>query len=286
MKERDRKLLLQYIENIIPYSPVNTLDEGFGTAYERQVINKWFETLIQKYRIQTVLEFPCDGITGLLGINSLIFTQKNCDATLCNMSKNLLALSKRIWHALGQTSVDMILTSEDRCLPFPDNTFDLVWNFCMMERYGDPHDLVREMKRVSKRLVLIMTQNWSNWGTAPHKFYHSYKKKPWDHGYKKYMTFEGIRSMIKANNLKTLEEGGMDAPPIIDTWDTPIRGTLQSILKSMKMQWKWKAKTKTPEQQNSGLLKLFSSLEENLPEWFKRCQAHHLYVLAEKISPS
>jgi len=282
MKERDRKLLLQYVENIIPYSPVKTLDEGFGTAYERLVINKWFTTFIEKHKIQTVLEFPCDGITGLLGINSLIFAQKNCDVTLCNMSINLLKLTKSIWRALDQTSANMIQTSEDRCLPFPDDTFDLVWNFCMMERYGDPNDLIREMKRVSKGLVLIMTQNWWNWGTAPHRFYHLYKKKTWDHGYKMYMTFEGIHKIFKANDLKIIQEGGTDTPPIIDTWDTPIRGTLQSILTRIKMQWQWKAKAKVSEQADSGLLRLFSSLEENLPEWFKRYQAHHLYVLAKK----
>jgi len=282
MRESDRKLLLQYIENIIPYSPVATLDEGFGTAYERLVINKWFTTLIKRHKIQTVLEFPCDGITGLLGINSLIFKHKKCDLTLCNMSCNLLKLTKKIWCALDQTDANMILTSEDRPLPFPDDTFDLVWNFCMMERYGDPNGLIGEMKRVSRKLVLIMTQNWWNWGTAPHRFYHQYKKKAWDHGYKTYMTFEGIDRVIKANDLKILERGGVDAPPIIDTWDTPIRGTLQSILAMVKMQWKWKAKAKPSERKDSGFLKMFASLEESLPEWFKRYQAHHLYVLAQK----
>lgn len=282
MKEYDRKLLLQYVENIIPYSPVDTLDEGFGTAYERLVIGKWFTTLIEEFKVQKVLEFPCDGITGLLGINSLIFAQKNCDVTLCNMSMNLLRLTKSIWRALDQPSVSMILTSEDRCLPFPDDTFDLVWNFCMMERYGDPNGLIQEMKRVSRRLLLIMTQNWWNWGTAPHRFYHLYKKTTWDHGYKPYMTFKGIRSIFKANDLKILREGGIDTPPIIDTWDTPIRGTLQSILALIKMQWKWKAKAKVSEQKDSGLLKLFSNLEDSLPEWFKRYQAHHIYVLARK----
>lgn len=282
MKEHDRKLLLRYIETIIPYSPVETLDEGFGTAYERLVINKWFTKLMKRHKILTVLEFPCDGITGLLGINSLFFAQNHCDVTLCNMSFKLLMLTSRIWRALGQTSINSVLTSEDRCLPFPDDTFDLVWNFCMMERYTDPNGLVQEMKRVSRKLVLIMTQNWWNWGTAPHRFYHQYKKKVWDHGYKTYMTFEGIDRVIKENDLKIVERGGVDAPPIIDTWDTPIRGTLQSILGTVKMQWKWKAKAKPAEQKDSGFLRIFASLEENLPEWFKRYQAHHLYVLAQK----
>lgn len=282
MKKRDRELLLQYVENIIPYSPVDTLDEGFGTAYERLVMNKWFEALIERHKIQTVLEFPCDGITGLLGINSLVFARRKCDLTLCNMSVNLLKLTKKVWSSLEETGANLVLTSEDRPLPFPDDTFDITWNFCMMERYGDPSDLIKEMKRVSRKLVLIMTQNWWNWGTAPHMFYHLYKKRKWDHGYKSYMTFEGIHKVVKANGLEILEQGGIDAPPIIDTWDTPVRGTLQSILTRIRMQWKWKAKAKDSETKDSEFLRLFESLEQNLPEWFKRYQAHHLYVLAQK----
>jgi hypothetical protein len=201
---------------------------------------------------------------------------------LCNPHPELLSLSKKIWTKLGRTrNVDFVLTSEDLKLPFPDESFDLVWNFCMFERYADPSGLIEEMCRLSRNLVLVMTQNWRNWGTGPHRLYHYVKGYHWDHGYKKLMLISGIKEFLGTRtDLEIVETGGVDIPPIIDTWDLPIRGTLMRILKAVGKDWRWTTdgKAKKP----SRFLDLFVSLENDLPEWFKEYQAHHLYVLGRK----
>jgi SAM-dependent methyltransferase len=282
MNTNDRKLLMSYIENIIPYTPVETMDEGIGTVYERRVIGAFLEQLAKRYGMTQVLEFPCDGITGLLGINSLIFSQSNCDITLCNPHPGLLSLSKKVWTKLGrEQNADFVLTSEDAKLPFPDDSFDIVWNFCMFERYADPTALIEEMCRLSRKLVLVMTQNWRNWGTGPHRFYHRIKGYPWDHGYKKLMLMSGIKEFLgNRTDFQIVETGGIDIPPIIDTWDLPIRGTLTRILKAVGRDWRWTRDAKS--EKSSRTLDIFASLEDGLPRWFKRYQAHHLYVLAAK----
>ena len=282
MNPRDRKLLLNYFESIISYIPIDTMDEGIGTAYERSVISAFLTRLGKRYNVRTVLEFPCDGITGLLGINSLVFSRKNCDVVLCNPVERLLLLSKVVWTKLGLSDkADFVLTSEDVELPFPDESFDLVWNFCMFERYVDPTALIKEMSRLTRKLILVMTQNWKNWGTGPHRLYHRMKRRPWDHGYKRYMEMSTLEEFMKKVNLQIIDFGGIDIPPIIDTWDLPIRGTLETILKVAGKEWRWKMSGEKSEK-SSKLLDLFTLLENNLPNWFKEYQAHHLYVVAMK----
>ena len=74
-----------------------------------------------------------------------------------------------------------------------------------MECYVDPNELVQEMGRVSRGYVLLMDQNWNNWGTNLHKAYHSYKKYLGDHGYKQYMLFDGIKKAVKSADLENVE---------------------------------------------------------------------------------
>ncbi|MFX1538266.1 MAG: methyltransferase domain-containing protein [Promethearchaeota archaeon] len=282
MTETD-EMLHEYFKKMISLAPEKSMDEGIGTKYERLVMDDWFKQLATEFHIESVLEYPCDGITGLLGINSLIFLKEGKKVALCNPFPEMREATKRIWGKLGYNDVDIVPLDDNGNLPFPENTFDLVWNFCMMERYADPNRLVQEMARVSRKYVLLMTQNWHNWGTYLHKTYHAYKKDPWDHGYKQYMMFGGIRKVVNAADLKIVEEGGIDIPPIIDTWNTPIRGTLQSFLKVFGKKWEYKHEECENDKKNSsGLINFFYSLEKRLPVFFKKYQAHHLYVFAEK----
>ena len=93
------------------------------------------------------------------------------------------------------------------------------------------------------------------------------------------MNMKGIKEVVEEIGLKIVECGGLDIPPILDTWDLPVRGVLQSLLKLLGKQWQWKA---TEKEEKSRLIGLFYRLENNLPNWFKLCQAHHLYILARK----
>jgi len=285
MTETD-EMLHQYFKKMISLAPEKTMDEGIGTKYERLVMEDWFEELSKERHIESVLEYPCDGITGLLGVNSLIFVRDGKKVTLCNPFPEMLEATRMIWSKLGFNEVDIVPLDGDGNLPFPDNTFDLVWNFCMMERYKDPNELVREMGRVSRGYVLLMTQNWNNWGTNLHKAYHSYKKELWDHGYKPYMLFDGIRKAVKSADLEIVEEGGIDIPPIIDTWNTPIRGVLQSFLKVFGKKWEYKHQEvdNSAQKKGSRTIYFFYGMEKRLPVFFKKYQAHHIYILAKKRS--
>jgi len=281
MKERDA--LLRFIERNVSMSPQD-LDEGIGTVYERVVIDDYFRRLQAERGIHTVLESPADGVTGVPGINSLEFARNGGEVWLTNPSQKMLDGARPVWEQHGLVDSVHFARCQVDSTPFDDGAFDLVWNYCMFERFRDATSLVSEMKRVSRRYVMIMTQNSRNFGTPIHKIYHAVCDLEWDHGYDCWMTLGAIREAVLDQGLHVEEEGAIDIPPWMDTWDMPLRGVLKRLLATFGQEWHWRTETGQTSRNsgNSRTVDFLRSVEMNLPEWFRRFQAHHLYVLARK----
>ncbi|HEX5414155.1 MAG TPA: methyltransferase domain-containing protein [Chloroflexota bacterium] len=280
---RERDTLLKFIERNVSVAP-NNLDEGIGTVYERVVIDDYFRALQAELQIESVLENPADGVTGVPGINSMEFARNGGTVWLANPSRKMLDNARQIWVRQGLVEQARFVQCEYDDTGLPADAYDLVWNYCMFERFRDPSSLVAEMKRVSRRYVLIMTQNVSNFGTPVHTLYHALGNLDWDHGYGGQMTFGAIRRALLAQGLEIEHEGTVDIPPWLDTWDMPLRGALKELLGHVGKKWEWKIDT-----QGMGgpatvpwSLRIVRSIEQTLPEWFRRFQAHHLYILARK----
>ncbi len=62
-------------------------DEGLGTVYERFILNGFFDSLIDSYPINNVLEVPIYGMTGLTGINSVRFADRGCKVTMVDTKR-------------------------------------------------------------------------------------------------------------------------------------------------------------------------------------------------------
>lgn len=306
--QKERETLIKFIERNVSVAP-RDLDEGIGTVYERVVIDDYFKDLQARRNIRTVLEHPADGVTGVPGMNSLLFARNGARVTMSNPSQLMLDGAHAVWEKQGLLDHAEFHRCEVDQIPFEDNSFDLVWNYCMFERFLDPSPVVSEMKRVSSRYVLLMTQNVYNWGTMFHKVYHTIGDLEWDHGYGPQMTFPAIRKALRQQGMHLLEEGTVDIPPWLDTWDMPLRGVLKQLLGAVGMKWEWKISTphgvpasghaspngngtgnghhhphphNPKKRTDSGVVNFVRDIENNLPDWFRKYQAHHLYVLAEK----
>ncbi|MEA3476232.1 MAG: class I SAM-dependent methyltransferase [Candidatus Cloacimonadota bacterium] len=283
--QKEKKILLNFIERNLDMSSKD-LDEGIGTVYERVVIDKYFRHIQQKYNIETVLETPADGVTGIPGINSLQFARNGAKVFLTNPSKKMLINAQKVWKKNDLAPLVEFHQSEVDELPFKDNSFDLVWNYCMFERFNHPEVLLEEMKRVSQKYVMVMTQNFHNFGTLVHWLFHKYHNLYWDHGHTKLMTFSGIKDNLKKVNLKILEKGTIDTPPWMDTWDMPLRGEIKTFLNPIGVKWNWninkETQKKEKENERGGLIPFLAKVEEYLPEWFSVIQTHHLYILTKK----
>lgn len=283
----EKKMLLRFIERNVKRGPdPKKPDEGIGTVYERIVIDEYFRHIQDKYQIKSVLENPADGVTGVPGINSLEFARhRGAVVTLSNPSQLMIDGAKIVWKREKLEHLVKFVRTEIDALPFGDNSFDLAWNYCMFERFSDPNIVVKELKRTSKKYVMVMTQNKQNLGTIVHWLYHKWNKLEWDHGSTDLMRMNSILDVMKKNNLQVLETGTIDTPPWLDTWDMPLRGELKGLLGKLSMKWEWETegkKTENKQQKRSKLVDFCIWIEKNLPKWFALSQTHHLYVLAKK----
>ncbi len=283
ISQKEKETLFNFIERTIDMS-ADDLDEGIGTVYERIVIDEYFKRIKFKYNINTVLETPADGVTGVPGLNSLEFARNGAKVFQANPSQKMLDKAKKIWDKKGLGDFVEFHKSEIDDLPFEDNSFDLVWNYCMFERFEHPEVMLEIMKKVSKKYVMVMTQNFWNLGTFVHWLFHKYHKLEWDHGYTKFMKLSGIKKVLKKADLKILEIGMIDTPPWMDTWDMPLRGEIKKILSPLGMKWNWSIGSGDEKDSKGGTISFFSKIEKWLPRWFNKLQTHHYYVLCEKNS--
>ncbi|MCL5037523.1 MAG: class I SAM-dependent methyltransferase [Chloroflexi bacterium] len=282
--EKEKEVMFNFIERNLARSPKD-MDEGIGTVYERKMIDEYMGSLIDRFGISNLLESPADGVTGYLGINSLEIGRRGVPVTLANPSQAMLDAAKEAWVKKGLDDMVTIARGEVDALPFEDNSFDVVWNFCMFERFTDPTIMTNEMKRVSRRFVLFLTQNSLNVGTYQHYLYHRCMKQEWDHGRMELMRLGPIRKAMKDCGLAVVEEGALDTPPWMDTWDMPLRGEMKGLLSMFGKKWDWKSQEKHETEKpasESGVVDKLIWVEKNLPRWFNLFQTHHLYVLGEK----
>jgi SAM-dependent methyltransferase len=186
-------------------------DEGYGTEYERYALDRFVSRMVDKYSISKVLEMPANGIMGIPGIKSLIFAELGCEVTVAHPSKEFLENAKKIWDAFGLDA--NFVKSNWINTGFNDDSFDLVWNFCVFEHFDDPKRVIQEMLRVTKRYIFIEIQNVFNPGFPIHRIYHFVRREPWDHGSLGKMKLSRITTIINELNATTVETGATDMPP-------------------------------------------------------------------------
>ncbi len=298
--DKNQVLFLRFVEDQLKdYSP-ESMDEGFGTYYERVMMHRFLKKLVRDHDIETILEGPSDGISGIKGINSLPMVEEGCKLVYYTPSEKEKSTVEKTWKkiekiAKRKTDIRVCKGSISR-FPFDDNSFDLVWNFCIMEHLYNPLSVLKEMTRVSKRYILLAVQNVWNLGTFPHLVYHNVIGKPWDHGNVKRMSLAGIKGLLKGVKIievrksrllreepKIVEKGMFDIPIWPDTWDMGVPGlstkttSLQSRSRSQASLNRLLAKEKSP------LMGIASLVERGpMPKKIKLLWAHHVYALCEK----
>ncbi|MFH1786552.1 MAG: class I SAM-dependent methyltransferase, partial [archaeon] len=282
--KKDERLFTHFIEGLVKYAPKD-YDEGLGTVYERYVMDKYLRGIKRKYEISSVLEGPSDGITGIRGINSLPFAEEGANVTYLTPSTNEIAYVSKALKDLNSNAKIEIKKGGPLKFPFKDNTFDLTWNFCIIEHFMNPYPLVEEMARVSGKYVLLMNQNKYNVGTYPHILYHKLKKQEWDHGSLKWMSVAGLKKLARHANLEVLEKGVIDVPLWPDTWDMPVRGIFKRVVGRFGKKWEWSTMTTLKKKEHiPPALKFFEKVENlPVPDFVKLPITHHLYLLCKKI---
>ncbi len=263
-------------------------NEGLGLVYERFVLNDFLDALRDRYGIRTVLEAPLFGMAGVSGINSVVLAQKGCSVTLVDDDPERLAGVAGVWQELG-LPVRLIQTDNWGLLPFPDSSFDLAWEWAGLWYLPNPGALLKELARVSRKVVFVAMPNrmqvgyWMRKWVLDRDFFPTVDERWADMGL--------IRRVLESAGVRIVRHGVIDVPPWPDTV-MPAKDVLRKLgIRSKALEsrfsgegWRWSSMDYYLGREPSlreRVMKYTWIEHAPLPWWVKAVWAHHRYVVGE-----
>lgn len=264
-------------------------NEGLGLVYERFVLNDFLLVLQQEYQLQSVLEAPLFGMAGVSGINSVILAQHGVKVTLVDEDAERLAAVKRIWGELRLPAEFVHHANWDR-LPFPDHAFDLVWNWAALWYLANPTDLLRELVRVSRRVVFVAMPNRLQVGYLLRKYV--LEREFVNQVDERWADIGRVRRGLEKAGLRIVRQGVLDTPPWPDTV-MPAQEVLRRLgIRSRKLgerfsgdAWQWNTMAYYRGEQPDLYQQVmrYAWLDRApLPWWIKAVWAHHRFLVGIK----
>ncbi len=184
-------------------------DEGLGTVYERFLLHRFFQRLKREYEIQSVLEAPSFGMTGVSGVNSLWWAKQGIRPVIVDNEVRRLEKMRRVWRELGLPA-HFVLSKDFVPLPFSDRAFDFSYNFAALWFVPRLESFLREMSRVTRKVIFISVPN--RWGIGYQLRLH------WPGNPRPPLHFANIREKnfvppLAKQGWQLIEKGYFDIPP-------------------------------------------------------------------------
>lgn len=261
-------------------------NEGLGLVYERFVLNDFLLALKGRYGFYSVLEAPLYGMAGVSGINSVALAKLKTPVTLVDDNAERLAGVQRIWGEL-RLPAQFTLAQDWGKLPFPDRSFEFVWNWAALWHLKQPDALLAELVRCANKLIFVAVPNPVQVGYQFRKYVAEPEfVKEID---ERWTNIGMIRRKLEALGVEILGQGVLDTPPWPDTV-MPASELLGRLgIRSKKLQgrfqgegWRWS----TMEYylgKDLGLYKRvmkYAWLERlRIPWRIKQIWSHHRWVL-------
>ena len=262
-------------------------NEGLGLVYERFVLNDFLLYLKGRYGFANALEAPLYGMAGVSGINSVALARVKTPVTLLDDNPERLEGARRIWGELGLPAEFGLVEDWSR-LPFPDNSFEFVWNWAALWHLKDPAALLSELVRVSSKLVFVASPN-------PAQVGYQIRKRIVEPEFVKeiderWTSIKLLRETLEGLGATVLDQGVLDTPPWPDTV-MPASQLLRRLgIRSKKLDSKftgegWRWSTMDYYLGNDyGLhprVMKYARLEKwRLPWQLKQIWSHHRWILA------
>jgi SAM-dependent methyltransferase len=242
--------------------------------------------LVEKHAIHSVLEAPLYGMAGVSGINSVCLARQGCDVTLVDCVEERLAGIKRIWQEL-ELPARFLLQRDFARLPFEDDTFDLAWEWAGLWYLPDAEALLRELVRVSRKLVFVAMPNNLQVGYLMRKYL--IDRDFFDNVDEQWVHMKRIKGVLRAAGLRFIDQGVLDVPPWPDTV-MPAAEVLRRLgIKSKKLEarftgegWSWSTMAYYMGQEPDlyDRVMKYAWLDRAPIPWpLKLVWAHHRYVL-------
>jgi len=186
-----------------------TMDEGLGTTYERFILHRYFEFINQNFDVNSVLEVPSFGMTGVSSINSLWWAHKKIKTVIVDTDMDRINKSIKVWNDIPLKS-EFRFTDDLYDLPFKDAEFDVSWNFASIWFLKDLDKFIAELSRVTRKVIFICVPNRYGIGFILRKYLSK--------GTFNLIHFQNIRAGNLLNShkkagFKLQKSGYLDIPP-------------------------------------------------------------------------
>jgi hypothetical protein len=246
--------------------------------------------IMTKYRINSLLEAPSFGFTGLSGINSMGFAKAGIDVTIVDHDAERLELIKSVWDESG-LALNSQCVENYRLLDFPDRSFDLSWNFSALWFTEDLLQFLSELDRVTSKIIVLAVPNRSGIGYLSQKYFGG-------EDLDKYLKESNImpknfQPIMHSLGWKQVEWDFFDCPPWPDIGmakeDFLKKIKLGFLVKEKKIEETGKPLTILDYWQDkdiefSAKMMKYYWLEKYAPSLFKTFWAHHkFYVYKRKL---
>jgi len=136
----------------------DNMDEGLGTTYERFILHHYFERIKENFQINSVLEVPSFGMTGISGINSMWWAAQGIRPTVLDNNEERISLSKQVWDSIP-LPVSIHNVENFHHLPYGNKSFDFSWNFASIWFIEKLDLFVTELDRVTAKVIFICVPN-------------------------------------------------------------------------------------------------------------------------------
>jgi len=263
-------------------------NEGLGVVYERFILNDYLDQIVDRHNVKTVLEAPLYGMAGVSGINSVRLAERGCEVTLVDSNTERLDGVAKIWEQLNLPAT--LIHHEDFAqLPFDDHSFDMTWEWAGLWYLPDAKALLRELVRVSRKIVFVAMPNNIQVGYLMRKYV--IDKDFFPTVDEKWVQMKRIKKTLQTEGVTFIDEGVLDVPPWPDTV-MPAAEVLKRLgIKSKKLDkqftgegWTWSTMAYYLGEQpdlRERVMKYAWLDHAPLPWQLKTVWAHHRYVLGK-----
>ena len=183
--------------------------EVFGVTYDRYVLLNLHKIFAKQFNLKTVVEMPSHGAKAAGSLYSIGFGLAGCKVTLANPELDMLYG----WDKIGiKNNIETVSNIDVYNSNFENTRFDIAWNFVTWTELDNPPNYLLEMKRISKKYILLVTCNNFQPGYPWHRLIHKVFGFPWTHGQVKYNHITKVKKLFKDSGINVIEYGAIDTP--------------------------------------------------------------------------
>ena len=160
-----------------------------------KIINAYLDKIVSSEK--QIIEIGCG-----YGSNIRLLKEKRGDVRCYALDNSPVAVN------LVRREISDGIVADCRNIPFPQDSFDLVFSAGLMEHFQDETPFLKETKRILKKdgyLITFVPARFSLW-----KLYQLIHFGLWQHGYEKSYTYRNLNTLFINNGFLPVETTGID----------------------------------------------------------------------------